>query len=42
MKKAAAAYDDDGGGSQARSQAEATKPGLQHKFGNLTLFSTYT
>ena len=23
---------------QARSQAEAMKPGLQHKFGNLTLF----
>ena len=24
---------------EARSQAESTKPGLQHKFGNLTLFS---
>ena len=27
---------------QVRSQAEAIKPGLQHKFGNLTLFSPQT
>ena len=26
---------------QARSQAEAMKPELQHKFGNLTLFFVY-
>ena len=29
-------------GIQARSQAEAMKPGLQHKFGNLIVFSPQT